>query len=228
MSADGGAQSTNGFLAEVVPNSWSAAQHIAPADYECGFCSKEVGSSSGYSTTGNGPSYIRICSRCNRPTFFDMTSGTPHQFPGSLPGTPVRNVPRELAALYDEARQSASAGAYTGAVMLCRKMLMNIAVKEGAKEGLRFVEYINHLESNHYFSPKSKEFVTYIKDLGNEANHAIAPKTQDDALAAIEFVHALLSHNYELPSKIPAKITAPPPRAPFVRGSGPDPRPSGT
>ncbi len=89
--------------------------------------------------------------------------------------------------------------------MLCRKMLMNIAVKEGAEEGLVFVQYIKYLEDNHYFSPKSKDFVTYIKDLGNEANHEIAPKTQADAQAAIEFVRALLSHNYELPSRVPAK-----------------------
>lgn len=205
MSADGGARSTNGFMAEVVPDSWLHAASVAAADYECGFCGNQVGSNRGYSTTGNGLSIIRICPRCNRPTFFDMTAGSAHRFPGSPPSTPVGNVPRDLAALYQEARQSAGAGAYTGAVMLCRKMLMNIAVQEGAKEGLTFVEYIKYLEDNHYFSPKSKDFVTYIKDLGNEATHEIAPKTEDDALAAIEFVRALLSHNYELPSRVPAK-----------------------
>jgi hypothetical protein len=169
----------------VVPDNWAGAYLVTAADYKCGFCDNQIGSSSGYSTTGSWPSIIRICPRCNRPTFFDMTAGSTHQFPESLPGTTVGNVPRELAALYQEARQSAGAGAYTGAVMLCRKMLMNIAVQEEAKEGLTFVQYIKYLEDNHYFSPKSKDFVTYIKDLGNEANHEIAPKTQADALAAI-------------------------------------------
>lgn len=130
-----------------------------------------------------------------------MTTGSSRQFPGNLPGTSIGNVPGELRTLYEEARESAGAGAYTGAVMLCRKMLMNIAVKEG----LVFVQYIKYLEDNHYFSPKSKDFVVYIKNLGNEANHEIAPKTQADAQAAIEFVRALLSHNYELPSRVPAK-----------------------
>lgn len=205
MSGDGGARSANGFMAEVVPNSWSKVGFVTAADYECGFCSNQVGSMQGFSTTGNGPSLIRICPRCNRPTFFDMTSGSTRQYPGSRPGTSISNVPDELRALYEEARESAGAGAYTGTVMLCRKMLMNISVKEGAKEGSKFVEYVKYLEDNHYFSPKSKDFVTYIKDLGNEANHEIAPKTQADAYAAIEFVRALLSHNYELPSKVPTK-----------------------
>ncbi len=207
MSADGGAKSSDQGMTDIMPNDWSNATTVTAADYECGFCGNQVGSNRGYSTTGHGPSFIRICPRCNRPTFFDMTSGTAHQFPGYLPGTSIHNIPRDLAALYEEARQSASAGAYTGAVMLCRKMLMNIAVKEGASEGLKFIQYIKYLEDNHFFSPKSKDFVTYIKDLGNEANHEIAPKSQADALAAIEFVRALLAHNYELPSRVPTNVS---------------------
>lgn len=203
MSADGGAQSTDRLMAEAVPNKWANAETVTASDYECGFCSNQVGSNSGYSTMGRNPSIIRICPRCNGPTYFDMTTGSVHQYPGSLPGTFIRNVLHELGALYEEARASAKAGAFTGAVMLCRKIFMNISVREGAKEGLGFKEYVKYLEDNHYFSPKSKDFVIYIKDLGNEANHKIAPKVQTDALASIEFVRALLSHNYELPSRLP-------------------------
>lgn len=228
MSADGGAQFTYELMAESVPNAWLKAATVGPAAYECGFCSNQVGSNIGYTTGGNGPSIIRICPRCNRPTYFDMTSSSPYLYPGSLPGTSIRGIPRELGALYEEARASAKAGAYTGAVMLCRKILMNISVREGAKEGLGFKEYCKFLEENHYFSPKSKDFVTYIKDLGNEANHQIAPKKQDDALAAIEFVRALLSHNYELPGKIPTKGSEVVIEVPFVRGSDPNPLPTGT
>jgi hypothetical protein len=159
-----------------------------------------------------------------------MTAGYAHQYPRSRPGTVVENVPPDLRELYNEARESTGAGAYTGAVMLCRKMLMNIAVKEGAKEGLRFIQYVEYLEENHYFSPKSKAFVTYIKDLGNEANHEIAPKTQDDALAALEFVRALLSHNYELPAKLPVKVIeeSPQPNSTPRLGNSPNPRPAGS
>lgn len=223
MSADGGARSAP-TMKDRVPGEWSNSPIVSAMDFTCSFCGSFVGSNRGYTTTGNDPSIIRICPRCNRPTYFDMTAGMPRQFPDSVPGGPVYNIPSDLRELFNEARQSAGAGAYTGAVMLCRKLLMNISVKEGANEGQTFVQYIKYLEDNHYFSPKSRGFVTYIKDLGNEANHQIAAKTREDAIAAIEFVRALLSHNYELPAKIPVSITAATPNPP-TPGNSPTPRP---
>lgn len=111
--------------------------------------------------------------------------------------------------MYDEARDAAGAGAYTAAVMVCRKMLMNIAVREGAKEGLYFAQYIEHLESEGFFSPKAKKFVSYVRELGNEANHAIQPRSEADAVAVIEFVGGLLRHNYDLPAKVPTANPVP-------------------
>jgi hypothetical protein len=104
------------------------------------------------------------------------------------------------ADLYDEARRAAGASAFTAAVMACRKILMNVAVSEGADEGLSFAEYVNYLEVQQFFSPKMRSFVDGIRRLGNEANHQIAPKTDQDAIAAIEFVGAVLRHNYEIPA----------------------------
>ncbi len=62
-----------------------------------------------------------------------MTSGRECQFPDAIPGSPVSNVPSDLGELFEEERESESVGAYTGAVMLCRKILMNISAREGAK-----------------------------------------------------------------------------------------------
>jgi hypothetical protein len=80
---------------------------------------------------------------------------------------------------------------------------MNVAVREGAAEGLTFAQYVDYLEGQHFFSPKMRQFVDYIRRLGNEANHEIAPKSEHDAAAAIEFVAALLRHNYEVPGFLP-------------------------
>jgi hypothetical protein len=41
-----------------------------------------------------------------------------------------------LNQLYEEARRCTGQGCFTAAVLLCRKMLMNIAVEQGAAEGL--------------------------------------------------------------------------------------------
>lgn len=180
---------------------WSSASAITPRDYHCGFCDNQAGSDRGFSSTDRPESLIYKCPRCGRPTFFETIGG--QRYPGSKPGSAIGNCPPELAALYDEAREATGGGAYTAAVMVCRKMLMNIAVREGAKEGLTFVKYIEHLESEGFFSPKAKKFVNYIRELGNEANHAIQPRSEADAMAVIEFVGALLRHNYDLPAKVP-------------------------
>jgi hypothetical protein len=38
-------------------------------------------------------------------------------------------------------------------VLLCRKMLMNVAVHEGAAEGLKFIEYVTYLSDHGYVPP---------------------------------------------------------------------------
>ncbi|TBT15295.1 hypothetical protein D5E83_24565, partial [Vibrio parahaemolyticus] len=52
-------------------------------------------------------------------------------------------LPEDLAALYKEARNCVAASAYTGAVLLTRKLLMNIGVEQGAqKVSLLFITLI--------------------------------------------------------------------------------------
>lgn len=225
-TADGGARDEYEEKDRRLKGEWNNLGGIYPRDYECGYCGKEVGTGTGY-YMHNGSSVIAICSRCNRPTFFDTDEG--RRYPSSVPGKPVTRVSADLVNLYDEARYAAGAGAYTAAVMVCRKMLMNIAVKEEAEAGWSFEKYIDYLESKHLFSPKMKDFVAYIRTGGNDANHKIAPQTEEDAIAAIEFVGALIRHNYEVPSKVPVKkpkieATVVSESAPAVRGNGPNPK----
>lgn len=221
-SADGGARDEYVDNDPRLKGDWVNAGGIFPRDYACGYCGKEVGTGWGY-YTHNGSSVIAICSRCNRPTFFDADEG--RRYPSTVPGKPVRGISNDLAALYDEARNAAGAGAYTASVMVCRKVLMSIAVQEKAEEGLSFAKYIDHLEAQHLFSPKMKPFVDYIRTLGNEANHEIAPKTEQEAIAAINFVGALLRHNYEEPGNLP-----PSPGVPHQVniGNPPNPKPAGS
>lgn len=188
---------------------WTGLQsQMFPRDFQCSYCGNQVGSSQGYAYENGQYHAIAICPRCGSPTYCDGMPGSETLYPGISPGEPVANVPPELAQLYAEARQSAGAGAYTACVMVCRKMLMNIAVREGAKQGEGFKDYIDYLEKNGYFSPKSKAFVEYIRNLGNEANHEVAAKTRDDAVAALQFVAALLRHNYDLPSRVPSPVSS--------------------
>jgi hypothetical protein len=191
----------------ISPYEWENMDKIGNTSWVCGYCEHKVASRISYYTGGHPQALARACPECNCLTLFTPEG---ESLPIAPPGSPVVNVPSELSDLHDEARHAAGAGAHTASVMVSRKMLMNIAVREGAPENQRFVQYVDYLEDEGFFSPKMRSFVTYIKDLGNEANHEIAPKTAEDAIAAIEFVGALLRHNYEVPSKVPSRQAAAP------------------
>lgn len=142
--------------------------------------------------------YVYICPHCDKPTHFHG----PYQTPGTPPGRPVSHLPPEINSLYDEARTCAGAGAHTGSVLLCRKLLMNIGVQEGAAEGKSFVHYVDFLADKGYIPPNGRGWVDHIRKKGNEATHEIALMTKADAEELLTFTEMLLKFVYEFPSSI--------------------------
>lgn len=193
------------FFKEGVVN-WRALQDLISITFLCGHCSTNVSSVKGYKlgqhSDGSGTQLgaIYICPSCGGPVFF---SSDGKQRPSPSLGNKVNHVPDDLNELYEEARRCTSEGCYTGAVLLCRKMLMNIAVAQGAKEGLRFIEYVTYLSDNGYTPPNGKHWVDHIRKKGNEATHEIAIMGEDDAKELIVFIEMLLRFIYEFPSMIP-------------------------
>ncbi|MDI3538255.1 MAG: hypothetical protein PWQ13_278 [Bacillota bacterium] len=185
---------------------WFRVMQVIPFTYVCGFCGDKVSSKEGYYAgphsdgSGSPIAFIRICPSCKGPTFFSPFG---KQFPESPPGNPVAHVPEQLYKLYNEARYSIAAGAYTGAVLICRKMLMNIAVNEGAEEGKSFTFYVEYLANKGYVPPNGKAWVDYIRKRGNDANHEIELMTKEDAVSLITFLEMLLRFIYEFPKSIP-------------------------
>ena len=82
---------------------------------------------------------------------------------------------------------------------------MNIAVSRGAKEGLRFVEYVEYLANNNYVPPDGKDWVAHIRGKGNEATHEIAMMQREDAVELITLSEMLLKFIYEFPARVKAK-----------------------
>ena len=114
------------------------------------------------------------------------------------------DVPKNVNDLYEEARRCAgAASAPTAAVLLCRKILMHIAVEKGAKAGDTFISYIDHLQTKNYIPPDSRHWVDYIRTRSNDANHDVAEFSAQDALALIELTEMMLRVIYEFPSKVP-------------------------
>jgi len=181
---------------------WVSASGVGKLSYLCGYCGHKVGPSHGYQagTPVGRKALILICPTCTNPTYFD---GDRKQHPCVRLGNEVGGITEKgVASLYNEARDCTSVGAYTAAVLLCRKLLMNIAVQHGADEGKNFVSYIDYLESAGYVPPNGKPWVDVIRKKGNEATHEIALMAEKDGKQILHFVEMLLRFIYEFPSML--------------------------
>lgn len=186
---------------------WDDAKSRKARSFICGHCGDRVSSEKGYPLLNRANNHddftsgVFICPGCQHATY--VTPVSQEQYPGVPFGRDVTHVPAELQMLYNEARRCTSASCLTAAVLACRKMLMNIAVSEGAKPGLAFLEYVDFLAKKGFVPPNGRHWVDHIRKKGNEANHEIAPMSQDDARELITFVEMLLRFIYEFPQMVP-------------------------
>ena len=92
--------------------------------------------------------------------------------------------------------------------MVCRKILMHVAVDAGAPENKSFLEYVEALGSKGFIPPQGKGWVDYVRTRGNAANHDIVLMGQDDSRVLVAFVEMLLRFIYELPKLVPSTPAA--------------------
>jgi len=177
---------------------WRQHEQLAPKSYVCGFCGLNIGAKYGYYQS-SGQRQLYICPFCDKPTYF----GDEGQIPGSPFGNEVKHLPMEVQQLYREIRNCSTVSAYTAAVLLCRKLLMNIAVELGAAPNKTFQFYVDYLATQGYIPPNAKGWVDHIRNKGNEATHEIILMSQTDAEELISFAEMLLRIIYEFPQKVP-------------------------
>lgn len=176
-------------------------QTIEPLTYDCGYCGVLVGSDRGWRDKVNA-NMIYVCPHCSRPTYYNRIYR--QQVPGPLLGREVRHLPPAVAAAYDEARACASINAHTAVGMLCRKLLMHVAVEQGAKPGKPFTAYIDFLDKSGWISPNGRQWVDWIREHGNRATHEMETASAEDAFRSLTFTEALLRTVYELPGDLPS------------------------
>jgi hypothetical protein len=177
---------------------------MEPRSYVCGYCDHHVGSDRGWWTKTPNQARIYLCSYCSRPTFFDFNQ---QQYPGPACGNDVGSVPKDVGALYAEARFCATVNSFTSAVLTCRKLLMHIAVEKGAPLNKSFMEYVEYLAVKGYVPPGGEGWVHHIRKKGNEANHEISVMSSADATDLITFSEMLLKFVYEFPAKVKPPAT---------------------
>ncbi len=183
---------------------WYKPHDIVNRSFVCGYCDNNVASNKGlklgekYDGSGTTKGAIYICPACKCPTFFAHDV----QVPGTAEGNDVFHVPEKLGELYNEARNCLSNNCYTAAILIARKMLMNIAVEQGAEEGKKFIEYVQYLADNNYIPPDGKDWVDHIRQKGNEAAHEIRVMDRSEAKNLIIFTEMLLKFIYEFPKLV--------------------------
>lgn len=130
-------------------------------------------------------------------------------FPGALPSTDVPGLKPDVRAAWSEARLAFSATAYTACELMCRKILMNIAVdKAGSKPGEAFQDYLDDLDEHRYITAGMREAVDRLRSRGNLATHALDPASKQDAALTIEVTEHLLESVYKFPAMVEAAETA--------------------
>ena len=185
--------------------SWRLFQIIDNKSFICGYCGNQVASDRGYKighhkdASGSQVGGVYICPNCNGPNFIDLKN---IWHPGSSFGHSVQNVPNELNMLYEESRVCHKELCFTASVLLCRKILMHIAVEQGAKTNLKFIEYVDYLSDKGYIPPNGKKWVDHIRKKGNEATHEIKIMNEQDSKDLISFTEMMLKFLYEFPSMI--------------------------
>ena len=70
----------------------------------------------------------------------------------------------------------------------------------GADENLKFIQYVNYLNDNHFAGARSDQWIDQIRQFGNQANHEIRINTKEEAQRIIKFCEMILKLNYEYPA----------------------------
>lgn len=164
----------------------------------CGNCHAHVSAAvvAAYMERGDGKHvYWLLCPNC---VDGSVLTSNATLYPPKTSGPTVLGLPSEVAAAYEEARRCLSVAAFTGCELVCRKILMHVAVEKGAKEGASFATYLRHLESAGYVTPPMKSWVTLIRSHGNAATHKLETPGAERAESTLMFTAELLRLVYEM------------------------------
>ena len=187
---------------------WQNVTNPKTQSYQCHYCGHKVAADKGWfavTQISNVQAFIFICPNCQKPTYFEPSG---EQIPAPRIGRDVNGITdKNVEALYNEARDCAMVGAHTAAVILGRKLLMNIAVQHGDKPGRGFIDYVDYLANNGFVPPNGKAWVDQIRKKGNEATHEIPQIGPADSTQILTFVEMLLKFVYEFPSMVNPKGT---------------------
>ena len=181
---------------------WHDAISIESLSYSCGWCGNQVACTHGW--IGLPDAYddhmrIYVCSHCTQPTIFkfDMGGHKLLSLPAPNVAKKIKGMPDKVKQAYVEACKCLAQDAPTTAVMMCRKLLVYVAVQEGAERDLDgYVPYVNFLKEKGHVPPNAHKMVDLVRKIGNDANHELKPVDPTEAEALLSFMGMLLTFIY--------------------------------
>jgi Domain of unknown function (DUF4145) len=181
----------------------------------CGSCGRDVSADVVAGWTGGGQPYQHInatlwlkCPNegCGEGSVKLKTGAI---YPPAPFGPGIDGLPADVASAWDEAGIAFSVGAFTAAEMMCRKLLMHVAVDQaGSQPGKSFVEYVDELEKGGLIITGLRPVIDQVKNRGNTANHTLPPSDEAVSKMTLKITQHLLQGVYELRSLAP-KETSP-------------------
>lgn len=183
----------NGHRAITKPD---GSNHEGWRSYTCGHCGRETsGAVIAYVPQERGGHTLWLqCTACGLGSVWNHGE----IIPGATFGPVIEGLPGDVENAYQEARRCIMVAAYNGSVLICRKILMHIAVDKGAKAGDGFGAYIAFLISEGYITPSMKRWVELIQKNGNLATHQLPAPDRDTAESTLMFTAELLRVIYEM------------------------------
>jgi len=164
--------------------------------YTCGHCGTKVaGIVLAVYTAPRLPVLWLLCTSCGDGS---VRSSTGAILPGTAYGPIIEGVPELVSNAYEEARACISVDAFTSCELICRKILMHIAVEKGAEEGREFAHYLSFLSKQGYITPPMTKWVELIRKHGNKATHLIEEADRKRTESTLMFTAELLRLIYEM------------------------------
>lgn len=164
---------------------------------ECGYCGKSVSAHivATYSVSNGRLIWWEMCPSCSYGSVRDSEG---HVYPTKKFGDHLQGLPGNIEEAYDEAGNCFSVKAYSACTLICRKILMQIAVDKGDTTNKKFVEYIDYLKNEGYITRVMSDWVNKIREAGNESTHEIPAASEEKAKSILLFTVQLLRNVYEM------------------------------
>jgi len=146
-----------------------------------------------------------MCVSCRQP-YLRVGAST---WPAARQLSSPKHLDPDVSTAWEEVVGCIAIGAFTSAAMMCRKILLHIAVANGlAPEDSNgwapnFRVVVDFLVSSGVASPRMAPWVDQIRSGGNDAAHKLPATSADEANNLATFTQQLLVLNYEIPGMIP-------------------------